>query len=152
MPLRVHKRGSFGRTTRASLRSLYPLVFGLGGWFLGALIVMTTLPTIPLDDELLVVLSIGAPIGLGIYWAWVHRDWSARTRTAGFSAAMGGALMGAWLGFHTTSGLLADVTTIVGAAACANLTLIVLDTLWARSVRDRIPATTVSPAPSGSEA
>ena len=61
------------------LRSVYPIVLGLGGWFLGVLIVITTLPGVPLDDELLAVLSVGVPVGLGIYWAWVHRDWSATT-------------------------------------------------------------------------
>ena len=55
------------------LRSLYPVVLGLGGWFLGALFVLTIAPTVPLDNELLAVLSIGTPVGLGIYFAWVRR-------------------------------------------------------------------------------
>jgi len=38
---------------------------------------MTALPGVPLDSELLAVLSVGVPVGLGIYWAWVHRDWRA---------------------------------------------------------------------------
>ena len=59
---------------------MYPVVLGLGGWFLGVLIVLTTMPGVPLDDELLAVLSVGVPIGLGIYFAWVDRDWSAATR------------------------------------------------------------------------
>ena len=77
---RVHRRGRFGRKASATLRSLYPIVLGLGGWFLGVLIVITTMPGVPLDDELLAVLSVGVPVGLGIYWAWVHRDWSAGTQ------------------------------------------------------------------------
>ncbi len=152
MPYRVHKRGGFGRKASASLRSLYGLVLGLGGWFLGALIVMTTLPGVPLDDELLATLSIGIPIGLGIYWAWVHRDWSANAKTAGFVAAAAGALVGAWLGFNATTGLLALVTTIVGATAGANLSLIVLDMTRERSTRNPVicgesgePWTTDSP-------
>ena len=147
MPYRVHKRGGFGRKASASLRSLYPLVLGLGGWFAGALIVMTTLPGVPLDDELLTVLSIGTPIGLGIYWAWVHRDWSANTKTAGFVTAMAGALAGAWLGFNATTGLLALITTIVGATVGANLALIALGITWERLVRSRSGAATLRPAP-----
>ena len=152
MARRVHKRGCFGRKASVTLRSLYPMVLGLGGWFLGVLIVTTTMPGVPLDNELLAVLPVAVPIGLGIYWAWVHRDRSATTKTAGFLAAMGGALLGAWLGFHATAGLLALITTIVGATVGANLLLIVLGMTWARSVRDRFPAATSSPAPSSSGA
>jgi pimeloyl-ACP methyl ester carboxylesterase len=152
MPRRVHKRGRFGRKASATLRSLFPIVLGLGGWFLGVLIVITTAPGVPLDNELLAVLPVAVSIGLGIYWAWVHRDWSATTKTAGFVAAMGGAILGAWLGFHATAGLLALITTIVGATVGANLPLIVLGMTRARSVRDRFPAATSSPAPSSSGA
>jgi uncharacterized membrane protein YdfJ with MMPL/SSD domain/pimeloyl-ACP methyl ester carboxylesterase len=127
MPYRVHKRGGFGRKASASLRSLYPVMLGLGGWFLGALVVMATLPGVPLDDDLLAVLSVGVPIGLGIYWAWVRRDWTANTKIAGLVAAAVGALVGARLGFNATAGLLALVTAIVGAAAGANLALILHD-------------------------
>jgi hypothetical protein len=99
---------------------------------------MTTLPRVPLDDELLAVLSVGVPIALGIYWAWVHRDWSATTRTAGFVAAMAGALAGASLGFNATAGPLALITTIAGATVGAKLTLIVLDMTRERPTRDRV--------------
>jgi len=150
MARRVHRRGGFGRKAGAVLRSVYPVVLGLGGWFVGVLIVLTTMPGVPLDDELLAVLSAGLPIGLGIYWAWVQRDWTATTRTAGFVAALAGALGGAWLGFNATEGLPALLTTIVGAAAGANLLLIALGILWARSAREPLPA--VTPVPSGSRA
>jgi pimeloyl-ACP methyl ester carboxylesterase len=135
MARRVHKRGRFGRKTSATLRSLSPIVLGLGGWFLGALIVITTIPGVPLDDELLAALSVGVPIGLGIYFAWVNRDWSATAKTTGFAAAAGGALVGAWLGFNATDGLVALVTTVVGATVGANLILIILDISRARSER-----------------
>jgi pimeloyl-ACP methyl ester carboxylesterase len=36
MALRVRWRGRFGRNSSALLRSLYPIVLGLGGWLLGA--------------------------------------------------------------------------------------------------------------------
>ena len=137
---RVHKRGHFGRKAGAMLRSLYPIVLGLGGWFLGVLIVITTMTGVPLNDELLAVLSVGVPVGLGIYLAWVHRDWSAQTKGVGLVAAAAGALAGAWLGFHATTDLLALVTAIAGAVAGANLTLILLDMSRARPAGDQ-PAT-----------
>lgn len=137
MARRVHKRGRIGRKTSAALRSVYPIVLGLGGWFVGVLGVVTTMPGVPLDDELLAALSVGVPIGLGVYFAWVNRDWSSRTKTTGFAAAAGGALVGAWLGFNSTTGLLALITTIVGATVGANLTLILLDIAWDRQAHDR---------------
>ena len=149
---RVRRRGGFGRKGSAVLRSVYPIVLGLGGWFMGVLIVVTTLPGTPLDDELLAALSIGVPIGLGIYWAWAPSDGSGPTKAAGFAGALAGALVGAWLGFHATTGLLALITAIVGATVGANLLLIALDVAWARSLRDRRPASASSPAPSGSRA
>jgi hypothetical protein len=137
MARRVRKRGGYGRTSAAVLRSVFPVILGLGGWFLGVLIVITTMPAVPLDDELLAAVSVGAPIGLGIYFAWVKRDWSAATKTTGFAAAAAGALVGAWLGFNATEGLPALLTTIVGAAAGGNLTLLALDIAWDRQVRIR---------------
>jgi pimeloyl-ACP methyl ester carboxylesterase len=152
MPLRVHNRGRFGRKASATLRSLYAIVLGLGGWFLGVLIAISTLPGFPIGSALLALLAVGLPVGLGIYWAWVHRDWPSRTKITGFAAAAGGALVGAWLGFHAAGDLLALVTAIAGAVAGANLTLILLDMSRARSAPDRFPAATSSPAPSSSGA
>jgi pimeloyl-ACP methyl ester carboxylesterase len=137
LPLRLRRRRAFGRKASATLRSLCPIVLGLGGWSLGVLIVITTMPSVPLDDELLAALSIGVPIGLGIYFAWVNRDWSPGTKISGFAAAVGGALIGARLGFNATEGLFAVITTVVGAAAGANLALLALDIAWDRQVRDR---------------
>jgi hypothetical protein len=91
-------------------------------------------------------LSIGLPIGLGIYWAWVRRDWSAHTKAVGFSAAVGGALVGGWLGFNATTGMLALLTTIVGAAVGGNLTLVALDIASDLSARDRLVETDAPPA------
>jgi pimeloyl-ACP methyl ester carboxylesterase len=140
MARRVHKRGRFGRKAGATLRSLYPILLGLGGWFIGALIVLTTMPGVPLDDELLAAFSVGLPIGLGLYLAWTHRGWAARTKAIGFAAALGGALVGAWLGFHSTEGLLALITAIAGATVGGNVTLLGLDIAWDRQVRERFAA------------
>jgi len=124
---RAHKRGGFGRKASAMLRSVYLLVLGLGGWFTGLIIVLVAFPTVPLDSELMAVLSIGTPVGLGTYWAWVNRDRPARASTIGIWVALTGALVGALLGFNATAGLMAVITTIVGAAVGANLGLIALD-------------------------
>jgi hypothetical protein len=139
---RMRKRGGFGRKASAALRSVYLPVPGLGGWFTGLIIVLVALTTVPLDNELLAVLSIGTPIALGTYWAWVNRDRTARATTIGIWVAAAGALAGAVLGFNATPGLLAVITTIVGAAAGANLGLIALDV-----ARIGEPAQTVPPIP-----
>jgi pimeloyl-ACP methyl ester carboxylesterase len=147
MRRRVRNRGHIGPTASATLRSVYPLVLGLGGWFLAVLIAMTTMPSVYLGDELLTTFSIGTPVGLGIYFAWVNRDWSAATKAVGFAMAVAGAIGGAWLGFHATTDLLALITTIAGAAAAANLTLILLDMSRARSVRNQFATTTTVDTP-----
>jgi pimeloyl-ACP methyl ester carboxylesterase len=141
LPWRVHRRGRFGRKAGATLRSFYPVVLGLGGWFLGVLIVITTMPGTPLDDELLAAFSVGVPIGLGVYFAWVNRDWAAKTKATGLVAAAAGALVGGWLEFHATSGLLALIATILGAAVGANLFLLGLDIARDRQARARFAAT-----------
>src|SRR5215212_7169664 len=139
MARRVRTQGRIGPKSAALLRSVYPLLLGLGGWCLGALMVLTTLPGVRIDNELLVVLSVGVPIGLGIYWAWVHRAFSARSKHFGIAAAATGALAGAWLGFQATDGLLALLTAIAGALAGANLALLTLD-------MSRVPFTRNQPA------
>jgi pimeloyl-ACP methyl ester carboxylesterase len=130
----VRRTPRFGRKKSVLMRSLYPIVLGLGGWFVGVLLVITTMPGVPLDDQRLATLSVGLPVALGIYYAWLNRDWPARTRLTGFVAAVVGGLAGAWLGFHAAADLLALVTAIVGAVAGANLALILLDISRARSV------------------
>jgi pimeloyl-ACP methyl ester carboxylesterase len=143
MALRVRWRGAFGRKSSAVLRSVYPIVLGLGGLCLGVLVALTEIPTVPITDELLVALSVGLPIGLGVYLAWVGPDRSGHTKATGFAAAAGGALIGAWLGFNVTSagfGFFAPLLAIVGAAVGANLTVLGLDIAWDRQARARFAA------------
>jgi pimeloyl-ACP methyl ester carboxylesterase len=139
LPWSVHRSGSLGPKFSAWVRTLHPLVLGLGGWLGASLVVLATSSTVPIDSEWLVAASVGAPIGLGIYWAWVHRHWAPRTKTAGLAAAMVGALIGALAGAAATGGLLAVITAIIGATAGANLALIALDIVRERSGRE--PAT-----------
>ena len=132
---RVHVRGSLGRRTSAAVRTAAPIVIGLGGWFAGLLFVLVAFPAVPLYSRLLAAVSIGVPISLAVYGAWLHRDWAARTKMTGLAAAAATAVIGAWLGYGAADGLFAVVTTIVGAAVGANLALIVLDLIGERSGR-----------------
>jgi TAP-like protein len=134
--LGLRRKPRFGRKSSTVLRSLYPVVLGLGGWFAGVLIVVTTMPTVALADERLATLSIGLPVGLGIYWAWVNRESRARAKLVGVALGVGGALAGAWLGVHAETDLLAVLTAILGAIAGANLALLVLDISRARKERE----------------
>ena len=98
------------------------------------------MPGVPLDDALLAMLSVGLPVGLGIYFAWVHRDWPARARPSGSLRRPRARSPAPGSGFHAAADLLALVTAIVGATAGANLTLILLDISRARSLEGRAPA------------
>ena len=87
------------------------------------------------------------PIGLGVYYAWLDRGWPARTKLMGFVAGVGGALLGAWLGFHAATDLLALVTSILGAIAVSDLALILLNVV--REGRARQPVSAYKEAPGG---
>jgi pimeloyl-ACP methyl ester carboxylesterase len=136
MPLRLRRRKRFGGKTSALLRSVYPVVLGLGGWFAGILLVITAMPGTPLDDTLLATLSVGVPVGLGLYWAWLDRGLPASTKLEGFALGVGAALVGAWLGFHAGTDLLALITSIVGAIAGGNLGLVLLDVARGRGAAE----------------
>lgn len=145
---RVRVRGSLGRGAGAMLRSIYAPVLGLGGWFLAVLVILTALPSVPVDNELLTVGSIAVPVGLGVYWAWVHQDWSARTKRIGLAVAAPSALTGAWLGFNATEDFLSVITTIVGATIAVNLAIIILDVSNTRRATTR-PSPSSPPGPAG---
>jgi pimeloyl-ACP methyl ester carboxylesterase len=136
LALRIRRRGGTGRKTGAWIRSAGPIVFGLGGWFLGALLVLRFWPSYPLDDELLAVVSIALPIWLGVYAGWVRTDTPKAMRAKGTIAAGVGAVVGAALGFHEGSGLMVVITTIIGAAAMSNLSLLVFD-IWTEVAASR---------------
>lgn len=124
---RVRTRGRVGRVAAAALRSLVPVVTGLGGWSLGALLVLSAVPAVRITDPLLVVVSVAVPISLGTYQAWVHADWLPSTKRVGGAAALAGALAGAWLGFSASTVPLGVLTAIGGAVAGGNLALLLLD-------------------------
>jgi pimeloyl-ACP methyl ester carboxylesterase len=143
LALRMWWCGAFGTKASAVLRSVLPVVLGLGGWFFGVLVMLVVWPSVPVDDERLAVLAIGLPIGAGIALAWLNPSDRRAHRAGGVALAFGGALVGAWLGFHAVGGVLAVLTTIAGAAAAANLALIGLDCSSTRAKR----STDVGPRP-----
>jgi pimeloyl-ACP methyl ester carboxylesterase len=134
MPRRVRKRGCFGRRASATLRSVYPIVLGLGGWFTGLLLVMIVAPGFNLDSQGLAVVAIGAPVGLGVFWAWVFKDDPAHSKRNALVAVMASSFAGSWLGFNAGADLLAIITAIVGATLLSNLVLIVIDVVGARAI------------------
>jgi hypothetical protein len=56
----------------------------------------------------------------------VRHDWPVETKRLGLLGALLSALVGGWLGFHAGMDMPALVTTIAGAAAAANLALILV--------------------------
>ena len=145
LAIRIRRRGGTGRKTGAWIRSAGPIVFGLGGWFLGALLVLRFWPSRPLDDQLLVVVSVAVPIWLGVYAGWVCTDTPKAMRAKGIGAAGVGAVVGAALGFHVLSGLMALITAIIGAAVVSNLSLLVLDISTERAASRGTAAPAVDP-------
>lgn len=143
---RVRKRGCLGRRASAVLRAFYPVILGPAGWLLGVLVVTTTMPHVPLDSASLTTVAVGLPTATGLYLAWVHTDRPATGMCTSFAAAAGGALVGAWLGFNATGGLVGVMPAIVGAALAANLVLIILDISMARSGRPAVATTSRHPA------
>jgi pimeloyl-ACP methyl ester carboxylesterase len=127
LPLRLRRRASVGTKTGFVTRVLLAPLVGLGGWALGLLAVLTVWPSVSPAYEPMLVLSIGAPVALAVYFAWVHRTWSGSIRNAGLCAVVGGAAVGAWLGLHTLTGLFGVVTAVLGAVLGANLAVLVRD-------------------------
>ena len=109
------------------MRSVYPVVLGLGGWFAAALVALVGFRTVPIDALGLVVASTGVPIALGIYLGWVDLARPAVDRWTGLAIAIAGGVGGAWLGVNCADSPLAILTAIAGAALGANLALIVGD-------------------------
>jgi pimeloyl-ACP methyl ester carboxylesterase len=147
MARRVRRRGSFGPVAGALLRSVHPILVGLGGWSLGVLIVLATLPVVALDNQLLAVVAVAIPVAAGIAMAWMRPDRPPAAATAGRAGAVAGALAGAWLGFHTTGGFAGVLTATVGALLGANVVLLVVDIAHERAERRPVPEFAPDPTP-----
>src|SRR5207342_3567930 len=134
---RLRRGAMFGRKCSFAARSLLPLVLGFGGWCLGVLIVLVALPTVPITDELLAVVSIAPPVALAVYAGWFR---PAAPRRVAALAALSTAALGAWLGYQVPHGPgLGAVTAIVGATIAANLGLIALDITASARARAAVP-------------
>ena len=138
MALRVRRRGGFGPTASACLRSLAPVVAGLGGWFLAVLIVLIRWPAVFVAGRPVVVVSMGIAVGLCVHLARVRRAWSPRIRYGSLAVALAGSLLGGWLGGLAVDG---PGGTLLGAILGGNLVLLVVDL-----VRDRRSPAPGSPA------
>jgi hypothetical protein len=105
------------------------------------MIVLVAFPTVPRHGPLLAVLSVGTPVALGTYLAWINPRRPTRVTTIGIAVAAAGALLGGMARLPRNA--LATVTTIIGAVG-ANLGLIALDIARigerAETVRPAIPA------------
>jgi pimeloyl-ACP methyl ester carboxylesterase len=145
--VRVRRRGGLGRTSGVVTRSLGAPFFGLGGWFLAAIVAMIAWPSVPIDAQLLVVASMGVPVWLGVYQGWVQRDAEANVRRTGLLIAAAGALLGGLLGFHVVDGIQSVFTAVAGSVVGANLALIVFDIERERTPRTAIARPTSGDAP-----
>ncbi len=122
---RLHRGRTFGRKTSIAVRSLFPLLLGFGGWCIGVLIALVALPTVPITDTTLAVISIAPPIALAVYTGWLR---SSALRGVGALVAIATATVGAWLAYHVPHAPgFGAVTAIIGATLAANLGLIALD-------------------------
>jgi TAP-like protein len=127
MPRRVRRRGSLGRKTSIATRTAFAPILGLGGWFIGLLIVPTLWPSVSCLNAPLAIAFISAPVAFSVYCAWVHRGWPRLIRYAGLCATVVGAAAGAWLGLHAVDGLYTPVMAIVAAVLGSNLALLLHD-------------------------
>ncbi len=130
-------RERLGRTTELLTRSVGAVVLGLGGWSLGALAVLAAMPAVRVDNELVVVLTVGGPVGTGCPLGVGAPQLAPRMVRARLLVAGAGALVGAWVGFEATDVPISLVTSVVGAVAVANLALILLEMSRDRSLRQR---------------
>jgi pimeloyl-ACP methyl ester carboxylesterase len=141
MSVRLCRQASFGRKGSAAIRSLYATLVGIGGWCIGALVILTALPTVPIDDQVLAVISVGVPVGLTVYCGWLKRDSLPAIRVVGAAAALGASILGAWLGYHVpATPLLGGLTGALGAVAATNLALIALEVGRVGERAEAIPA------------
>ena len=134
---RILRGKAFGRKGSVAARSLLPLVLGLGGWLTGVLVALIALPTVPITDHVLAVVSIAPPVALAVSAGWSRTAAAVSARTLTFVLAAGGAaVLGAWLAFHVPSApALGALTAIVGGTLGANLALIALDVAAPATVR-----------------
>ncbi|BEL04764.1 hypothetical protein Q0Z83_029550 [Actinoplanes sichuanensis] len=119
MLLRVGRRGGFRPRTGVWLRFLTPVLFGVGGWCCAILLVWTVGPAAFIGSAAVAVPSVGTAVGLSTYAAG-----SRRLRPVRLTVTVAASVVGAAIGFWALPDIAALATTIVGAAAAANLVLL----------------------------
>ncbi|AGL16208.1 alpha/beta fold hydrolase [Actinoplanes sp. N902-109] len=122
--IRRARRGGFSPRAGMWLRIVTPLPLGLGGWFLAALLDWTLGLDAYVFGTGVVVPAVGAAVGIGAWAAWLRPGRAGRTAPA---VTVGAAVAGALLGYSAGSALTAPLTAIAGAAAAANLALVILE-------------------------
>ncbi|RYU09259.1 alpha/beta hydrolase [Nocardioides iriomotensis] len=135
MARRVRTRGGFGGRASVALRSVAPVVLGLGGWSLALLLVLVTEVDLPLDGVVMTLAGVGIPVSAGVHLAWAHGTRAPADRAAGWAAALAGGLIGASLGAGALPGLPSVLVAVVGAGVGANLAMLVLDMTSEASAR-----------------
>jgi hypothetical protein len=89
------------------------------------LIALVALPTVPITDETLAVVSIAPPVALAVYTGWFR---SAAPSGVAALAAIASAALGAWLGYQVPHAPgFGALTAIIAAILATNLSLIALD-------------------------
>ena len=137
---RLHRGATFGRKTSVAVRSLLPLLLGFGGWCLGILIALVALPTVPITDPTLAVVSIAPPVALAVYTGWFR---STAPRNIAALTAIACAAIGAWLGYQVPHAVgFGALTAIIGAILATNLGLIAIDIVAPSTSGAAVPGST----------
>ncbi|KUL29679.1 alpha/beta fold hydrolase [Actinoplanes awajinensis] len=123
----VRRHGGFRPRAGLWLRILTPLPIGSGSWLLATLLVWTMLPSLAISGAVATILPVSLAVGIGAHLCWTRPDRSARMRRAGLSAAIGGATLGAVIGYGSADGIVAPLWAVLGAAAATNFALVALD-------------------------
>jgi pimeloyl-ACP methyl ester carboxylesterase len=140
---RIRRTATFGWKGSVVVRTLLPIAVGFGGYCIGVLTVLVALPTVPVTDALLAVLSTAVPVAVTVYAGWLRAGTSGRIA---FATALALALAGAWLGFHVPHAPgVGALTAIVGATLAANVGLIAVDVAGAAEFDRRSAQTDALP-------
>ncbi|MFD5826154.1 hypothetical protein [Lentzea sp. NPDC060358] len=117
------RRDGFRPRASAWIRFATALPLGLGGWLLGVLLTWTVDPGDFLFSATAIVPGVGLLVGLGAVLAVDRPEWTPRWRRAAL-VVVGAALAGAFLGVLALPSPGAPATAVLGAAAAANLALV----------------------------
>lgn len=141
--VRRARRGGYRPRTGTWLRLLTALPLGLGAWFLATLLVWTLDLDTFIAGTTAVVPAVSVAVAVGTWAAWTR---PGRRHRRALAVALGAAVAGALLGHSAGTTLTAPVTAIAGAAAAANLALLLLEPRLRRPDTAQAPRTPVPAA------